>query len=142
MDLGTVGLSGRSAEDRLVLGIDEHLAAIDQAIAGDDAVPGKLLVCHAEVVALVFGQLVQFDEAAVIEYVIDALASRELAALANFFEPGLATALRCLALYSLEPRDGLFPTLLRCHIPGFRITPRPFPKGLAHRFAGTPPTSR
>ncbi len=98
MDLGTVGLARGATEDRFILGVDEHLAAVDPTVTGDDAIPGKLLVLHAEVVALVLSELVQFDKTAVIEDVVDPFARRELAVLADFLEPDFATAQCCLAL--------------------------------------------
>ena len=62
-DLGGVGFGERSAEDGEVLreGVDE--AAIDAAVAGDDAVAGHDLIGHAEVAATVRDERVGFFEA-------------------------------------------------------------------------------
>ena len=71
----------RSAEDREVLREHEHLPAVDQAVAGDDAVARDELLLHPEVAAAVRHQLVELLERARIEQQLDPLARRELAGL-------------------------------------------------------------
>ena len=48
-----VGFRERAAEDGEVLGEDVDQAAVDAAIAGDEAVAGDDLLVHAEVAAAV-----------------------------------------------------------------------------------------
>ncbi len=78
-DLLGVGFRERTAEDREVL--REHVGgtAVDQAVAGDEAVAVDDLFLHAEVVAMVTNQLVGFLEGAFVEQQIDAFARGELA---------------------------------------------------------------
>ena len=66
-DLRGVGLRQRSAEDGEVLREREDLAAVDEAVAGDDAVARHDLIRHAEVAAAVCDELVDFLERARIE---------------------------------------------------------------------------
>ena len=54
-------------------------AAVDAAVAGDDAVARDLLLGHAEVEAAVLDELVELLEAALVEQQLDALARGELA---------------------------------------------------------------
>ena len=78
-DLLGVGLRERSAEDREILREDVGRAAVDQAVAGDEAVAVDHLFVHAEVVAAMADQLVGFLEGAFVEQQVDALARGELA---------------------------------------------------------------
>ena len=80
-DLLGVGLRERAAEDGEVLGEDVDQAAVDAAVAGDDAVARDLLLVHAEVGAAVDDELVDLVEAARIEQELDALAGGHLALL-------------------------------------------------------------
>ena len=66
-DLLGVGLGEAAAEDGEVLGEDEDEAAVDAAVAGDDAVAGNLLLGHAEVEAAVLDELVELLEGALVE---------------------------------------------------------------------------
>ena len=79
-DLLGVGLGQRAAEHREVLAEDEHHAAVDRAVARDDAVAEDLVLLHAEVGAAVLDERVPFLEAALIEQQLDAFARRQLAA--------------------------------------------------------------
>ncbi len=92
-DLGGVGFRERAAEDGEVLGIDEDRAAIDGAVAGDEAVAGDALLIHAEIGGAVGDELVRLLEGAGIEQQLNALAGGELAgavlALAAFGAAGL-----------------------------------------------------
>ena len=54
-------------------------AAVDRAVAGDDAVAVRPLVLHAEAGGAVPGQLVELDEGAVVEQFQDPLAGGHLA---------------------------------------------------------------
>ena len=78
-DLRGVGFGERAAEDGEVLreGVDD--AAVDAAVAADDAVAGDDLLLHPEVVAAMRDQLVDFFERAGIEQPRHALARGQLA---------------------------------------------------------------
>ena len=78
-DLLGVRLRERAAEDREVLREDEDRAAVDRAVAGDDAVAGHRLAGHVEVGAAVLDEHVPLLEAALVEQQLDALAGGELA---------------------------------------------------------------
>src|SRR5271157_255186 len=80
-DFGSVGLRQRAAEYGEVLGEDEHQAAFDAAVAGDEAVAEILLLIHAEVGAAMGDELVGLFEGAFVEQELDALACRHLALL-------------------------------------------------------------
>src|SRR5436305_935635 len=76
VDLLGEDLAQRASEDGEVLGEHAHLAAVDRAPPGDDAVGVGPLVdlgCPGA------GQLVELDERSVVEEVFDALPSRQLA---------------------------------------------------------------
>ena len=92
-DLGSVRLRKRSAEDGKVLCIDENGAAVDGAIASDEAIAWDALLVHPEVRGAVGDELVRLLEGARIEKQFDTLARRELAgtvlALAPFGAAGL-----------------------------------------------------
>ena len=91
-DLRRVGFRQRSAKDREVLreGVDD--AAVDAAVAGDDAVAGNDLRAHPEIGAAVRDQLVDLFERAGIEEPFHALARRELALLVLLAQPLFAAA--------------------------------------------------
>ena len=78
-DLLRVGFGERAAEDGEILREDVDQAAVDAAVAGDEAVAGNALLVHAEIAAAVRDQLVQFLEGAFVEQQFDALARGELA---------------------------------------------------------------
>ena len=78
-DFLRVGLGERAAEDRKILREDVGGAAVDEAVAGDEAVAVDDLFVHAEIAAAVANQLVDFLEGAFVEQQIDALAGGELA---------------------------------------------------------------
>src|SRR4029079_13042235 len=78
-DLLGVGLRQRAAEDGEVLGEEEDHAAVDRAVAGDDAVAGNALAVHAEIAAAVDDESVELDEGRRVEQQLDALAGSELA---------------------------------------------------------------
>ena len=91
-DLRGVGLGQRSAEDGEVLREREHLAAVDEAVPGDDAVAGNELFVHAEIAAAVRDELVELLEGAGIEQQFDALAGGQLAGRVLAFETIRAAA--------------------------------------------------
>src|SRR5690606_24208502 len=78
-DLLACHLAERSAEDREVLRVDGHLAAVDGAGSGDDGIPVRALRLHAEGVGAVTHELVELDEGTLVEQLLDALAGRLLA---------------------------------------------------------------
>ena len=91
-DLGGVGLRERAAEDGEVLREGVGEAAVDAAVAGDDAVAGHDLLGHAEVAAAVGDELVDLLEGAGVEQQLDALARGQLAGVALPAQPLLAAA--------------------------------------------------
>ena len=91
MDLLGEHLAERAAEDGEVLAEDEHLAAVDRAPAGDDAVGERSGVLDAEAVGAVAGEHVELDERAGVEQEVDALAGGELAPLVLALDRGVAT---------------------------------------------------
>lgn len=84
----SVHLAEGAAEDRAVLREDAHLAAVDGAPAGDDAVGGRALGVHAEVAGAVTGQCVGLDEGALVEEVGDAIAGGHAPLVADLLERG------------------------------------------------------
>src|SRR5438093_7236462 len=79
-----MGFRERAAEHGEVLGEDEDRPVVDAARARDDAVAGKLLLGHVEVVALMDHELVDLDEGPGVEQKLEPLAGR--------FLPGLVLA--------------------------------------------------
>ena len=80
-DFLRVGFGERAAEDREVLREDVDQAAVDAAVAGDEAIAGDDLLVHAEIAAAVGDQLVDLFEGAFVEQQFDALAGGEFALL-------------------------------------------------------------
>ena len=78
VDLGGEHLAQGAPEDGEVLREDEHLAAVDRAPAGDDAVRVGPLA-QAALSGPVAGQHVEFVEGPRVQQVVDALAGQELA---------------------------------------------------------------
>ena len=78
-DLLAVHLAERAAEHGDVLAEDADRAAVDRAVAGDDAVAERAVLLHAEVGRAVPGELVELDERALVEQRLDALAGGHLA---------------------------------------------------------------
>ena len=78
-DLAGVGFGERSAEDGEILREDIDETAFDAAVAGDEAVSVRLLLGHAEVVAVVRDQFVGLFEGAFVQQEFDALARRHFA---------------------------------------------------------------
>ena len=78
-DLLAVDLAERAAEDREVLAEHADRAAVDRAVAGDDAVAVGPVLLQAEVRRAVPGERVELDEGALVEQHLDALAGGLLA---------------------------------------------------------------
>src|SRR5690606_10924455 len=78
-DLLAVDLAEGSAEDGEILGEDGDRAAVDGAVARDDAVAVGAVGVEAEVGGAVPGELVQFDEGPLVEQEVDPLTGRQLA---------------------------------------------------------------
>ncbi len=72
-------LGERAAEHGEILAEGEDEAAVDRAVAGDDAVAGHLLLGHVEIVAAVLDEHVPLLEGVGIEQQLEALARAELA---------------------------------------------------------------
>ena len=92
-DFLRVGFRERAAEDGEVLREDVDQAAVDAAVAGDEAVAGDDLLVHAEIAAAMGDELVELFEGAFVEQQFDALARGEFAffvlAVAAFFAAAL-----------------------------------------------------
>ena len=116
MDLRAVGLAAGTAQYGFVLGIKKHLAAVDGAVAGDNAIAGKSLLVHTEIMTLMFGQHVYLDEAANVEDVIDPLTCRQPAAVTQLLQTILAAALLRPRFYGFELFDRLLPVFIRNHV--------------------------
>ena len=78
-DLLAVDLAERAAEDREVLREDGDRAAVDRAVAGDDAVAVRAVLLQAEVGRAVPGELVQLHERTLVQQQFDPLAGGQLA---------------------------------------------------------------
>ena len=91
-DLLGVGFGKCAAKHGEVLGEDEHHAAVDGAVAGDDTVTGHLLLGHAEVVAAVLLEHVPLFESTGVEQQLDALAGCQLALLVLCVDAPLTAA--------------------------------------------------
>ncbi len=104
-DLGSVGRGERAAENREILGEQEHASPVDRAVTGDDAIAEHLLVLHAEVGAAMHDEPIELDEAARVEQEIDALARRELAGGMLPIDTGLAPAFERLFVQLVEGFD-------------------------------------
>ena len=61
-DLRGVGFGQRAAEDSEVLREDVHQAATDAPVAGDEAVAGRALRFHAEIVGVVSDEFIELFE--------------------------------------------------------------------------------
>ena len=73
-DLLRVRFRKRAAENRKILRKDKNLAAVDQAVAGDDAVAGKLLLLHPEIGRTMHDKFVELFKAAFVQKKFDAFA--------------------------------------------------------------------
>src|SRR6185437_16798084 len=78
-DLLRERLAQRATKYGEILREDEHPAALDGAVPGDDAVAVGPVLHHVEVGAAVLDERVQLGEAAGVEEELDPLARQELA---------------------------------------------------------------
>ena len=67
MDLAGEHLTERSTEDAEVVGVDEHLAAVDGAPTGDDAVGVGAVTFQTEPARAVTGQHADLREGTLVE---------------------------------------------------------------------------
>src|SRR5439155_344949 len=80
------------AEDGEILAEHEDEAAVDRAVAGDDAIARHLLLADAEIVAAVLDEHVPFLEGIGVEQDLDALARGQLALVVLRLDPARAAA--------------------------------------------------
>src|SRR5690606_34925258 len=73
-DLLGEDLTERAAEDREVLAEHEHPAAVDEPVAGDDAVAVRALLLESEPVRAVACEPVELDERSRVQQQLDPLA--------------------------------------------------------------------
>ncbi len=120
-NLGGMGFRQGAAEDGEVFREDIDEAAIDGALAGDNAVAGDLLLIHAEIGALMLNEHVVFFEAAFIQQHFDTLPRAELAFGVLAFDSCSATALTGLFAFGFQRFDhvlhGALPAFCFCLLP-------------------------
>ena len=104
-DLLAEDLAEAAAEDGEVLGEHAHRAAVDRAVAGDDAVAVGPVVGQVEVVGAVPRERVELDEGALVEQHVDPLARGRLAAGVLLVDRLLAGRVRGRLAARLEVRD-------------------------------------
>ena len=104
-DLLREHLRERPAEHGEVLREDEHLAAEDRPVAGDDGVAPRAVLAHLELDLAVADEAVELDERARIEELLEPLAREELAALALPRDVLLARRMERLLAQLLEPAE-------------------------------------
>jgi hypothetical protein len=92
-DLLGIGLGQGSAEDREILGKDEHQATADGAVAGDHAVTQRMAGVHPEIGAPMGDEGVELLETALVEDLLDAFPCGVLALGVLLLDPLLAAAL-------------------------------------------------
>ena len=80
-DFPGVGFGERAPEDGEVLREDINQTAADSTVAGDEAVAGRALRFHAEIVGVMPDEFIEFFERAFVEQQINAFAGAELALL-------------------------------------------------------------
>ena len=97
-DFFAVDFAEGAAEDGGVLGEHADVAAVDGAVAGDDAIADGAVVGEAEVHRAVPGEGVEFDEAALVEQRGDAFAGGELALGVDLLDRGFTARVLRLGL--------------------------------------------
>ena len=100
-DLLGVGLPQGAADDGEILAEDEHLAAVDGAVAGDHPVTRVALVLVREPAAADLED-VELLERALVQQQFDALARGQLALAVLILDPGGSSALEGLVLQEFE----------------------------------------
>ena len=111
-DLQRMGLRQRAAEHGEVFREHENLAAVDGAPAGHHAVARHFRLLHAEFDRTMLDEHVELFERAFVEQNLDALTSRQLAALVLGFDALLATATLCGRPPGVERFEDVFHALL------------------------------
>ena len=104
-DLLAVDLAERAAEDREVLARTRYRAAVDRAVAGDDAVAVGAVLLQAEVGRAVPGELVQLDEGALVEQQFDPLTGGQLALGVLLLDRACGAGVRRLVDAALQVRE-------------------------------------
>lgn len=95
-----------AAEDGEVLSENEHLAAVDEAVARHHAVTQYLLLLHAEVRAPMHDEAADFDEAGRVEQEIDTLAGRELSPVVLLLDSLETPSLQGARVHVVQALDG------------------------------------
>ncbi len=93
------------AEHREVLREDEDLATEDRPVARHDRVAPRTVLAHLELHLAVAYEAVELDERARIEELLEALARKQLAALALALDVPLARRMERLLAQLLEPAE-------------------------------------
>ena len=101
-NFGSVRVGERSAKNRDVLRVDEHLATLDETVAGHHPIAENLFVAHAKIGATMRDESVGLNEAAGIEQDVETLAGAETTALALFGEALRPAASFGLGMQSVE----------------------------------------
>src|SRR6267142_1868365 len=102
-----------TTKDSAVLGKDKDLAAIDQSMAGDDAVAGIDLLVHPEILRTMLDQLVELLKRSFVEQELDSLARSHLAVGVLLLDAHGATAcFRALLTFAKLLEFGRFRRLL------------------------------
>ena len=112
-DLLGEDLRERPAEDGEVLREDEDLPVEDRPVAGHDGVAQRTVLAHLELHFAVSYEAVELDERARVEELLEALAGKELAALALSGDVLLARRMERLRAQLLEPAELRFGRLMR-----------------------------
>src|SRR5208283_553878 len=97
-----------AAEDREIVAEDAHLAPVDRAVAGHDAVAGDFFLRHVEVGDSMGLELVDLDERVAVEDKLDALARGHAALYALLLKPVLAAGRLRLARKLLKSFEIFF----------------------------------
>ena len=119
VDLRAVDPAHRSAQDGLILRVDEDPAPADGSVPRDDAVTEEFLLVHSEIVALVLRKHVQLREALRIEDVVDSFAGRQPARVPLLLQAVFPASAARLGLDGLELCEHRLPRLFAGHrVPG------------------------
>jgi len=104
-DLLGVGLAQRAADHGEILAEDEHLAAVDRAVAGDDPVAG-IAALPVGVVAAAGLEDVEFLKGPLVQQQLDAFPGRQLAPAVLVVDALDPSGPERLVLQRLEVREG------------------------------------
>ncbi len=114
-DLLGVRLGQRTAEDREVLAVDEHQAAVDGPVTRDDAVAQDVLLAEPELPRPVGDERVELHERVRVQQQVQPLAGGELAPGVLSLDADRSPALERFRAQLLEPGD---PFRVRRHVRG------------------------